>query len=218
MNVYVVVEGPTEKHVYTRWIPLANPSLKYVEHPSLAQSDNFCIVSSMGYPVYFQVIDDAIQDVSASLVFDRLVVLVDSHDQTLGEKNAEIDKFLATKRCTVQVLIVIQHFCFEAWALGNRRLIRPSPTTQVLRTYKRIYDVRANDPELLPPYPPKSWNRSQFAASYLRAAFNEKHRNLTYSKGQPEFVAHPKYFEQLKLRRRDTGHIPSFASFLKAFV
>jgi hypothetical protein len=47
---------------------------------------------------------------------------------------------------------------------------------------------------------------------------NEKYRNLTYSKSNPGALLHVKYFEQIKNRLKDTGHIASFGAFLQAFV
>ena len=95
MNIYVVVEGETEKRVYPSWIPLVNPSLTYVDHPSKVATNNFCIVSAMGYPFCMNLIRDAIEDVNAAGAFDRLVVLVDSEQATRDEKIAEISEHIA---------------------------------------------------------------------------------------------------------------------------
>ena len=218
MNIYVVVEGATEKSVYANWIPLVNPNLRYVNHPTEVSVNNFCIVSSMGYPYCFHVIDAAIEDANAMRIFDRLVILLDSEDASRDEKEAEIASYMAPKYCSATVLIAIQHFCFETWALANRRLIDPKPTSGELRAYKTAFDVRTCDPELLPAYPRREWNRSQFAERYLIAAVQEKNARLTYDKARrTSFIAHPKYFDQVKRRHIETNHIPSFASFIHAF-
>jgi hypothetical protein len=218
MNIYVVVEGKAEKIVYRSWIPLVNPTLEYVDRISDVDSDNFFIVSGYGYPFYFDVINDAISDINSLRAFDRLAIAVDSEDMTRADKYSEISEYLNGKRCIAEIRIVIQHFCLETWALGNRRVVRRCPTSQILREYKRFFNVRVRDPELLPAYQDKGLNRSQFAAKYLRVALNERNRHITYSKGAPKFISYHKYFSQVKLRLDDTEHIASFKSFLDAFV
>lgn len=218
MNIYVVVEGKTEKIVYKSWIPLVNPKLECAERISDVNSNNFYLVSGLGYPYYFDVIDGAISDINNSGLFDRLVISVDSEDMTCEEKYSEILEYSRGKQCVTEIRIVIQHFCFECWALGNRRVVRRHPTSRRLRTYKQFFNVRVQDPELLPACPDEELNRAQFAERYLRAALNERNRSITYSKGAPKYICYHKYFAQVNLRLDDTGHITSFSSFLDAFV
>ncbi len=85
MNVYVVVEGKGDRIVYRSWIPLVNPDLRSVDSISEVTRDNFYIVSGMGYPHYFEIIDNAISDVNSPGSFDRLVVSVDSEDMNCEE-------------------------------------------------------------------------------------------------------------------------------------
>ena len=218
MNVYVVVEGKTEKAVYESWIPLVNPQLAHADTIWDVDNDKFYLVSGFGYPGYFDVIDNAIFDVDNLGLFDRLVIAVDSEDMTREEKCSEILEHLNGKRCSVDIRIVVQHFCLETLALGNRRVVRRQPTSQRLIEYKRFFDVRVLDPELLPPYLNEGLNRAQFAVKYLRAALNERKKSLTYSKGAPKFISNYKYFGQVRLRFKETQHIASFGSFLEAFV
>src|SRR5688572_12622930 len=129
MNVYVVVEGRVvEKEVYTAWIPRVNGALSPVPRVADVAANNFVIVSGEGYPFYFQVIEGALEDVTANSTFDRLVICVDSEDMTLAEKHAEISDYVNSKGYGhVDYRVVVQHFCFETWALGNRRIARPQP-------------------------------------------------------------------------------------------
>jgi len=218
MNVYVLVEGVSEKYVYNQWIQVINPALKPIDRLELLASNNYFIMSAMGYPYYFEMIDRAIDDINIHNGFNRLVIMVDSEDMTRDEKYSEIIGHINGQHCSAEIIIVIQHFCFEAWALGNRRLVRSNPTSDTLRNYKYIFNVRVQDPELLPQHPNNEWNRAQFSRRYLTAALNERHRNLSYSKSKPVHIAHPKYFEQLRIRKKETGHIQSFDSFLNAFI
>lgn len=163
-------------------------------------------------------IEDAIQDTNLYPAFDRLVVAVDSEEMTKEEKYTEIRGFVSCKPCLAEIRIIVQHFCFETWGLGNRKVIRTNPNSQRLREYKKIFDVRLKDPELLPPKPDEGLNRAQFAEKYLRVALNDKYRNLTYTKSNPRPLAHAKYFAQLKKRVEDTNHIAGFADLLDAFL
>lgn len=218
MNIYVVVEGQAEKHVYKSWIPLVNPSLSHAEHLSTVNEDTFYLITGGGYPQYYSVIDNAINDVNDIGIFNRLVISADSEDMTREEKETEILDHLSGKGCQVDIHIIIQHFCLETWALGNRKIVRKDPRTDRLRLYKKIFNVRSRDPELLPANKDEELNRSQFATKYLRAALCDRYRNLSYSKGAPRLVSYYKYFGQVKDRFQDTQHISSFESFLLAFL
>jgi hypothetical protein len=217
MNIYVVVEGDAEARVYPRWIPLVNPTLSHARTLDDVVNEQFYVISGRGYPQYFQVIADAIEDVNASLMFDRLVVAVDSEEMTYEDKLAEMQARFVSTFCRVPIHWVIQHFCFETWALGNRKALKPVSQSQRLRDYRAIHDVRREDPELLPPLTPMNWNRSAFALRYLVAVLNEHFRNLTYTKRSPGPVMHQKFYAQLVARKDDTGHIGSFSDFLRAF-
>lgn len=218
MNIYVVTEGKTEAALYKHWIPLVNQKLKVIDNLGDLGQESLYIISAQGYPDYFSIIDAAILDVNQFRTFDRLVITVDSEDMTRQEKYDEINNHVAPKGCVATIKIVIQHFCIETWALGNRALMKKNPSTARLINYKRLFDVRVNDPELLPPKSDESLNRSQFAERYLRAALNERHSTLTYSKGRPQALMHYKYFGEVKGRYTETGHINSFGDFLAAFV
>jgi hypothetical protein len=74
------------------------------------------------------------------------------------------------------------------------------------------------DPELLPGYPRREWNRAQFAFRYLKKSLNDKNKNLTYTKRNPKTLLHPKYFHEIEKRYNQTGHICSFSTFLTAFL
>lgn len=218
MNIHIVVEGEIgEKQVYKHWVPLVNPNLSFVTHISNLVHNNFSIVIGGGYPQYFEIIDAAIADVNSYGNVDRLVLVVDSEEMEYDEKLAEINHHISNIRCKVEIHIIVQHFCLEAWALGNQAIIRKNPRSLKLREYKRYYDVRHFDPELLPDYPLEELNRAQFAEKYLRRALNDNYRNLTYSKSNPEALLHDKYFERVKTRFIETNHIASFENFLSAF-
>ena len=215
MNIYVLVEGKTEKPVYKSWISYVNPELTYVSHPSELIDNQFSIVSAMGYPGYFQHIDSAVADVATSMTIDRLVVAIDSEEMTREEKYNEVEARILSSGVLIDYRIIVQHFCIETWALGNRRIVGVLPQSPDLRGFKNVYDVRENDPEGLPAQ--NEWNRAQFAYQYLRAAFRDRRSSLTYSKGKPGLLQTESYFQQLQKRLSETDHISSFGSFMRVF-
>ncbi len=219
MNFYVVVEGEIgERFVYEKWIPFANSEITYVDTIFNIVNNNFAIIVGGGFPNYFDVIESAIEDVNSVGNIDRLVIAVDSEEMSFEEKSNEISSFLRDKSCSATISIIIQHFCLETWALGNKRVGPRNPKSLRLRTYKNFFDVLENNPELLPPYPPNNLNRAQFAEKYLRTMLNDRNRNLTYSKRNPKVLLKQSYFSEVKKRLETTGHIASFRTFLNAFL
>ena len=219
MNIYVVVEGnSTEPKIYRNWIPLVNDKLTPVSYLPEVQANNFIIVSGNGYPFMLKIIANAIEDIRANPVFTRLVVAVDSEDLSHQQRFKQIEDHILANNPPCQYKIIVQHFCLEAWALGNRHFVPRIPKDETLKKYKQHYDVWVNDPELLPPYPLQELNRAQLAERYLRTAIRDKGAHLTYTKSKPDVVVHASYFAQLKSRLQDTGHIPSFQSFIDAFT
>lgn len=217
MNLYVVVEGKGEVKVYSRWIPLINPNLSCVADLEDMRENNFAIISGGGYPGYFQVIANAIEDVNYFHNVDRLIVSADSHDMSKLEKYQELEEFLAEQHCCAELRVVIQHFCLETWALGNREFLRRNSSNRRLQGFRRYFDVVQNDPELLPGYPADDLTRAQFAEVYLRLIINDREPRMTYQKGNPTALLEPSYLRQIRNRLRITGHIASFQDFLDAF-
>jgi hypothetical protein len=204
--------------VYRHWITLVNPKLIYVDHISSIVKNNFSILSGGGYPQYFEIIASAIDDINSLENIDRLIISVDSEELSYKEKADEMLEYLSQFECNSEIKIIIQHFCLETWALGNRAIIRNNPQLPSLVRYRKYYNVRSKDPESLPDYELEELNRSQFAEKYLRYALNDKYRNLTYTKSNPTALLHDKYFRRVKERYNETDHIRSFYDFLSAFI
>jgi hypothetical protein len=220
MNIFVTVEGKAEVQVYKRWIPYINPQITYAGYSVFdLTTDSFAIVSGRGFPYYLEVIKNAVEDVNNADNVDRLVIAVDSEDMTRREKYAELWSFVDKEcaPCAVPIIIIVQHFCLETWALGNRRSGPREPQSEKLKEYKSFFCVYENDPELLPPYRPRYRTRAQFAKSYLKAMLNDWNKNLSYSTKRPNALFPRSYFGEVKKRRDTTDHIASFGSFLEAF-
>jgi hypothetical protein len=228
MNIYVVVEGEkTEKLVYASWISLINPQLTQALRIGDVDHNRFFIEGGGGLPYLFEVIEGALENVATISpngypLFDRLVIVVDSEDMTLFDKNQEIQDFVnqkcAANAWVIDCRIIVQHFCFEAWALGNTRLFRGNIRDSRLMDYIAAYNVSLLDPELLPPKPSEELNRAWHAKKYLKMLFNEKFPKQGYSHTNPGPLCHPHYFWQIAQRRSTTGHVDSFGAVLTAFV
>ena len=202
-------------HIGFRWliqILALFDSLEEVQH------NNLIIFSGGGYPNYLEVIEAGVEDVVDNERLDRLVIAIDSEEMPYEEKRKEIEQVVDALGKDLDYKIIVQHFCLETWALGNKVIISRNPKDIQLRQYKNHFDVLDEDPELLPDYPIENLSRSQFAARYLTKALNEKYKSLTYNKGNPKPLLHNTYFKRVKTRLETTGHIASFEDFLAAFV
>jgi hypothetical protein len=217
MNYYIVVEGKTEKPVYVKWIPLVNKKLSYVDDLDKIKNNNFFIVSGGGSPFYFNVIEDAIEDVNSLDIIDCLVIAVDSEEMTKKEKFDEITDFVKEKSCIKPVKIIVQHFCIETWALGNKKIVKRYPADSILREYRAYFDILTSDPETMPGYPSENLKRAKFAYKYLKKNLAERFTTITYTKKNPVPLLHPTYFKEVRNRIIKTGHIASFQDFLDAF-
>lgn len=216
MNYYMLVEGLAEKAIYRQWVPFVRPGLTYCNDPSEMIDNNFAIVSGGGYPMYLDMILAAIEDVR-QLGNSRLVVAVDSEDMTEAEKLQEIDQQISAHApAELDYKIVVQHFCFEAWALGNRKAGPRNPKAADLKGFKSAFDVLTKDPQLLPAMD-DDHNRAQTAHLYLRSMLRDRSPTMIYTKSNPSVVATEDYLRQLQGRLSDTGHIASFDRLITAF-
>lgn len=216
--MYLIVEGVGEKKVYAHWIPLVNPELRIVHSLDEVKHNNLIIYSGGGYPNYLEVIGAGVEDVATNEQLDRLVIAIDSEEMSYEQKYREIDEFVKELGKNLDYKIIVQHFCLETWALGNKVIVSRNPKDTQLRKYISHFDVLKKDPELMPGYQKDGLTRSQFADRYLRKLLNEKYKNLTYTKRNPKALMHNTYFDRVKMRLEETGHIASFKDFLEAFV
>ena len=207
----------TEKEVYASWIPRINPALKIVNFIQDVVANNVFIVSGQGMPRTLQRIEPSLQDIDQHGGIDRFVVSVDSEDLEFESKLEELMAKVQSVGPKVPVYPIVQHYCFESWALGNRVVGAKRPKDLNLAEYKRQYDVSNMDPARMPSLK-DGFNRAQFSEHYLRLLLNDQHKGLTYTKANPSVVCHEKYFDQVRKRHQDTSHISSFHQFIEAFT
>jgi len=219
MNIYVVIEGESAcKKIYKNWIPLVNSNLVNIDNIREFTSNNFLIIAGHGQPNIMGVIENSIEDVNSNQIIDRLVIGMDSEEAEYNTKLAELQNKVNNIGCRVEVKYIIQHFCIETWLLGNKAIIRRNPTDLELLKYINLYNVRTNDPELLPNLLDDCRTRSQFAYKYIRAGIRDKlNGRYMYSKRNPGIACSEGYFSHIKNRYEITGHIMSFSDFIAAF-
>lgn len=216
MNLYIVVEGKTEKRLYRKWINFQYPTMGYVDSISEIKKNNYYIISGKGYPQYFLIIKNAIQDVNELGNINKLIISVDSELNTESVKYDEIINYISQFTCIIPIEIIIEHFCIETWLLGNRNLfdIKKTVTDSQLNNFIHTINVGKEDPELLPNY--MNLSRVEFAYKYLQKLIANKYPGHSYSKRKPNIVNNINYFNEIKSRLNDTNHINSFNNFLSA--
>lgn len=217
MNIYVLVEGTrVEPLVYAQWIPHINPSLSQVDSLISLRNNNFLIFGGGGYPGYLTRIKNAVADLNGNPTIDRLVVAVDSEQATRAARFQEIDRHISMHGPTKPYKIVIQHYCFESWCLGNKKIAPKPHCTGELRDLKNFFDVGLQDPELLPSKYPGQLTAAKFSAHYLKKCMQD--RGASYSKRNPTYVANPTFLFQLQRRLNLSGHIGSLQTLVDAFI
>lgn len=215
MNCYVLVEGRrTEKIVLRAWFNIVFPELVEVQTPDDIKDNNYFILAGLGYPSYIRRIPAAIEDIKRNHGIDHFIVWVDTEDTDLMQKHAEISDLVANAENIVQSHLIIANCCIETWLLGYEKMLPNAPQGPELVKFKRHYDVKVNDPELMPPL--AGYNTSaQFHLDYLKHVFRE--HGISYTKNHPGSAKESHYFNALVNRNRTTRHLQSFDSLINCF-
>ncbi len=215
MNLYFLVEGRrTERKVYPMWLSILKPEIKRVNYAVDAATNNYYLISGEGYPLLFNQLRNSILEVNEIGKYDYLVLCLDAEETLIEDRKKEILEYIETNGLELQkaeLIIIVQNPCFETWFLGNRKMFKRHPQSPVLNQYINFYDVRKEDPELMPCYQENT--RAQFHHAYLREIFAE--RNLSYTKQRPGNVGEEAFLNELIKRNADTGHISSFMDFIR---
>ncbi|KAA6344375.1 hypothetical protein EZS27_007994 [termite gut metagenome] len=215
MNVYFLVEGrKTEKKVYPQWLSVLVPKLTKVDDANSVFENNYYLFSGEGFPSILHHLKNAVEEVNTIGGYDYLVVCLDAEETSCEERKTEIRNFLSKERAILlhtELVIIVQNPCIETWFLGNRTLFKRTPKSDTLQRYIEFYNVRTDDPELMPSYYEDS-TKAQFHASYLRKIFEE--RGIGYTKKNPDEVGKPHFLQELIKRNEETNHISSFKSFI----
>lgn len=214
-NLYFLVEGRrTERKVYPLWMSVLRPEMTRVNYAVDVEEDNYFLMSGQGYPLLFRHLENAIAEVNEIGRYDYLILCLDAEETSIETREKEVMEYLEEKNIKLhkaELIIIVQNPCFETWFLGNRRIFKRNPQSPTLKQYISFYDVRKEDPELMPCNQENT--KAQFHHAYLREIFSE--RNIAYTKQNPGNVGEESFLKELISRHTETGHISSFMGFIK---
>jgi Domain of unknown function (DUF4276) len=216
MNIFILVEGKTEKKIYPNWLAHLVPHLSKVDRPDLVNQNNYCIVSGNGYPSILTFLENSIEEINRVAAFDYLLLIADADDKTVTEREFEIRNYLIENKIelnkSTQFIIILQRCCIETWLLGNRKIFKKNPQDLELLSWIKHYNVWTEDPELMPIPANYSGSIGNFHKMYLKKMLAE--RRISYNETQPNAVAGPIYINNLIARFSRTKHIATFGNFI----
>jgi hypothetical protein len=208
--------GGPEAKIYRAWLSHLIPELRRMARYDELIPDSYFLFSAEGYPsIILEHIPNSIEDINRIGGYDYFIVALDADQSTVQDRIDEINESLSDKQIHLigtELRIVVQNRYIETWLLGNRRIVRRNPTSLALQEYLGHYDVRLENPELMPEHADFN-THAQFHARYLKEVFRE--RNIHYSKKQPGHALDRRYLEELISRVNDE---PSHLGSLKVFL
>lgn len=216
MNLYFIVEGRrTEKKVYPEWLSFLIPELNRVNWAFEATSNSYFLFNGNGFPsLLHNHLSNSIKEVNDLKNFNYLILVLDVDETTVEFRINEVNNFIEDnnlKLIDCELVIIPQDRCIETWFLGNKSIYKSNPQNLALRNYVKFYNVKDNDPELMPIF--NGFNtHSQFHADYCTEFLRE--RNIRYSKNNPNGVIEEVYLDRLIERTKETNHIKSFKNFI----
>lgn len=200
MNLYFLVEGRrTEKKVYPAWISHLVPELREVDFFDAVTSNSFFVFSGEGYPSLLDVhLPNALADITSVGKYDAFVIALDTDEDDVDSRVDDVYKRVENLGFSPEnVTVIPQRVCIESWFLGNKTVVPSQPSSPKLVQFRRFYDVRESDPELMP-------NNGEFSTvqafhyEYFREVANDRH--FSYSKHRPGHVCDSSYVTQLESR------------------
>jgi hypothetical protein len=221
LNLYFLVEGETELHVYRAWVTHAFPALREVSDASEMTEDTYYLRSGGGIPHYLKLLFVCIQDIIANPRIDHLFVCMDAEELTAPQRTAEIDAGLKeagideARRApsSLVVHVIVHDCCIETWCLGHRDRLLEARRSGKLDAFRRHFDCATRDPEQMPAHP-KHRTRAVLHCAYLREMLGRQLPGCSYRKGHPGVVIERAYLDALRRRIETTRHLSSLARLL----
>lgn len=214
MNIYILVEGKTEKHVYPAWLSHLVPHLSKVDHHSEVVKNNFYLFSAQGYPSILDDLLNAVKDINELGTYDYLVVALDADEVEVETRIREVQEAIDDLEVKAELKVVVQNRCMESWFLGNRKIFKSNPEAKSsFKEFMEHYDVSREDPELMDKPGHFEESTSIYHEKYLKKMFEARAEGLRYSKNRPGPVCEPTYIEQLLRRISETGHLSTLDNF-----
>lgn len=219
MNLYFVVEGRrTERLLYPRWLNFLLPQYTRTDNYENVSDNNYFLLSSEGFPSIIKRTQEAISNITTINKYKKLIVILDSEDSSIEEREKSIQDILIASPLPkgVDLDIIVQHRCIETWLLGNRKAIPHQPTCTVTCKCKQFYNVIEKDPELMDKPNNHNGSIASFHEHYLSHALSDQSNGQAgYSKSHPGQTMTEPYWIQLVARYNDTEHIQSIWPFIK---
>ena len=229
MNLLFLVEGgKTEPKVYKAWLQHLFPSLTFVVRPEDMTMNTYRIIAGNGYPsmVDRQNNNSEVSRLEACLIdiekfgnVNHFFICIDSEEHSYTARFHELKSKLDDLKSgynidssKTEIHIIIQHCCFETWALGNAEIPNEYPllrSSTILSDFQAYYDVLVNDPEEMSCCPTGRTfsTKARFHKRYIKEYL--KQFGLSYSEGNPKVVADKKYLDALKKRCESMNHLSS---------
>ncbi|MFY9243150.1 MAG: hypothetical protein WAO74_08990 [Polaribacter sp.] len=212
MNLYFILEGDkTEVLLYPKWINYVLPNYSEINFENQATQDCYYIFSGGGIPSIYNHTVNAIKNINANPIYDKLIVCLDGEEIGVDARIDEIKNHIfdsgvkLNENCEIH--FVVQNICIETWFLGNKKIVKKVPVGLKLREFIEHYNIIEEDPELMKKMALYR-NKAHFHYSYFREILKE--HNLIYRKSKPTIVMEKSYFQQLEKRVNETEHLPTF--------
>jgi hypothetical protein len=213
MNLYFLVEGRrTERKVYRAWLGYIFPYLSEVDKIEDIKCNNFYMFTGYGYPSYKKRIIEALENINQLGTIDHFFICIDTEEQSIEAKRTEIMGIISDGKTFRNCHIILQNCCIETWFLGHQGMLKRNPTNEILRGFKKFYDVSIDDPENME-HPSDYEYRAHFHLDYLKKMLDE--RGLKYTKLNPGCVLERHYLDALIKRTTKKNHIQTFGSLIK---
>ncbi|NJL81210.1 MAG: hypothetical protein HC917_24885 [Richelia sp. SM2_1_7] len=181
-------------------------------------SNNYFLLSGNGYPrIFTDILKNSISDINKVGSYNYLILCIDADENSIVERQQELSEYLEqfkkegvalSGNCKLE--LVVQNRCIETWFLGNKMVYKINPSSRILLQFQEHYNVKDNDPELMPVFGDFD-NHANFHFAYLKEMLLE--RNVRYTKNHPRDVAERHYLERLIERGEKDNHILSFLNF-----
>ncbi len=231
MNLLFLVEGEkTEPKVYKAWLKHLFPDLIFVNCPEDMMGNTCRIIAGNGYPNMVSKpknssapsrLEACLMDIKNFNNVDHFFFCVDS-ENSYSERFNEVQSILEILKSDhkiddskTEIHLIIQHCCFETWALGNAEISQKYARIKTSTTwldFQNHYNILLNDPEKLGDFPAGYTfrNKATLHRKYLEIYLSEF--GLSYRKKDPKIVAEKQYLEALQKRCKTTDHLSSLRS------
>ena len=226
MNFYIVVEGYTEKSVYSAWLSIIASAYEKIDNAWDVGENKYYLFCAGGIPYIFKHVKNAVLDINSinskgGARYDYLLVCLDTEEESRDYILGRINDELQSNHVALQdaELMVFEHkVCMETWFLGNQKVFKDNPEGLEYRDFVRFYNVGISNPEeMVNMNPDKFPTTAKFHLKYLKKMLEE--RQMTYTKTNTKEIQKDDYLRQLIKRYEETGHIATFGSwyeFVKA--